>query len=298
MKITAIILTANEELHLLRCINSVKNLAQKILVVDSYSTDSTPDIAIQNGADFLQKKWINYSTQFNWALSKIDSDSDWVIRLDADEIISPQLSKQILEKIALVESNVDGIRFKRKIIFQGVEIKYGGLFPIKVVRMFRPLRGHCENRWMDEHIKVQGNIIEFDGYIIDENLNNITWWTDKHNKYASREAVDLLNLEFKFMDHDSVASLRGWKQAEIKRWVKEVIYAKLSIGFRSTAYFLYRYIMRLGFLDGQVGFSFHFLQGYWYRYLVDAKIKEVKRHAKQKNVCIKVAIFEVLGIKV
>jgi hypothetical protein len=151
---------------------------------------------------------------------------------------------------------------------------------------------------MDEHIKVKGKTFEFSGEITDDNLNSLTWWTDKHNKYASREAIDLLNLEFNIMKHDTVASLRGWTQPGLKRWIKEHIYIMLPTNLRSFLYFSYRYFIRLGFLDGRSGTTFHFLQGFWYRYLVDAKVAEVKRFSREKKVDIKTAIAEVLGIHV
>ena len=167
-----------------------------------------------------------------------------------------------------------------------------------MLRLFRYGRGQCENRWMAEHIKVAGKTVNLAEQLIDDNLNSLTWWTDKHNKYASREAVDLLNLEFHFMPHDSVASLRGGDQAGFKRWLKEVVYARLPGGLRAFVYFVYRYVVRLGFFDGQAGTAFHVLQGFWYRYLVDAKVAEVKRYMRQNNVKVEVAIESVLGIQI
>jgi len=172
------------------------------------------------------------------------------------------------------------------------------VFPVRVLRLFRYGRGECENRWMDEHIKVAGATMDFEGELIDDNLNSLTWWIDKHNKYASREAVDLLNLEHGFMPHDSVAQLRGGSQVGFKRWLKERVYARLPGGFRAFAYFFYRYVIRLGFLDGQAGTAFHFLQGFWYRYLVDAKVAEVRRYMRNRGCDVRVAIEQVLGVKV
>src|SRR5690606_8015422 len=153
-------------------------------------------------------------------------------------------------------------------------------------------------RWMDEHIRVSGPTVRFDGDLVDDNLNSLTWWTRKHNDYASREAVDLLNLEYRFMPHDSVASVMSGGQAGFKRWVKEVLYARLTPGLRAFVYFIYRYIVRLGFLDGPAGTSFHVLQGFWYRYLVDAKVAEVKRYMARTGVDIVAAISAVLGVDV
>ena len=134
--------------------------------------------------------------------------------------------------------------------------------------------------------------------MIDDNLKSLTWWTDKHNKYASREAIDLLNLEYQFMLYDSIGSLADGKQANVKRWLKEKIYARLPSGIRAFVYFSYRYFLLFGFLDGQAGTAFHFLQGFWYRYLVDAKLAEVKRTMRDKRLDIKQAIKAVLDINV
>jgi hypothetical protein len=192
---------------------------------------------------------------------------------------------------------VDGVVCGRCMTFQGRLIRVGGVFPIRILRLFRYGRGECENRWMDEHIKVTGPTVDFKDELIDDNLNSLSWWTDKHNRYASREAMDMLNLKYGFMPIDSVASLSGGSQAGVKRWIKESVYARLPGGFRAFVYFFYRYVIRLGFLDGQAGTAFHFLQGFWYRYLVDAKVAEVERYIKDKDVDIATAIAYVLEIR-
>ena len=299
MKLVAIILTFNEAQHLARCIRSLQGVADQIVVADCFSTDSTLEIARAHGARIIQRKWVNHAIQFNWALTQLDPGADWVLRIDADEYLTPELVAEFKTGLLDVGSEIDGITCGRRMTFQGRIIHHGGVFPIRVLRLFRYGKGECENRWMDEHIKVAGPTLDVSGEIIDDNLNPLTWWTDKHNKYSSREAVDLLNLEYHFMLHDSIASLRGGKQAGGgKRWFKEVIYARLPGGFRAFAYFFYRYVIRLGFLDGQAGTAFHFLQGFWYRYLVDAKVAEVKRYMREHRVDIRTAMERVLGVKV
>jgi len=298
MKTAAIILTLNEEQHLPRCIASLKDVVDEIWVADCFSTDSTLEIAHAHGARVIQRAWLNYATQFNWALTQLDADTDWVLRIDADEYLTPELAAEIRQSLSSLGTEVEGIYCGRSMTFGGRLIRHGGVFPIRVLRLFRFGRGQCENRWMDEHIKVAGKTVNLAEQLIDDNLNSLTWWTDKHNKYASREAVDLLNLEFHFMPHDSVASLRGGDQAGFKRWLKEVVYARLPGGLRAFVYFVYRYVVRLGFLDGQAGTAFHVLQGFWYRYLVDAKVAEVKRYMRQNNVKVEVAIESVLGIQI
>ena len=298
MKFVAIILTLNEAQHLPRCLASLEGVADQVLVADCFSTDETSRIAKEHGAHLIQREWVNHAIQFNWALTQLDEDTDWVLRIDADEYLTPELVAEIRERLPGIGSEIDGIYCDRRMTFQGKLIRYGGVFPVRVLRLFRYGCGECENRWMDEHIKVAGSTVNFKGELIDDNLNSLTWWTDKHNHYASREVVDLLNLEYGFMPHDSVASLRGGSQAGVKRWLKEMVYARLPGGFRAFAYFFYRYILRFGFLDGQAGTAFHFLQGFWYRYLVDAKLAEVKRHMHTHRCDVTTAIGQVLGIRV
>ena len=295
MQLTVIILTLNEDKHLLRCLRSLNSIADSIIVVDSFSTDNTIQIAKDCGATVMSHEFINQAQQFNWALKQLDNQTEWVLRIDADEYLTPALNLAILNKLSKVKSNINGIYFNRRMSFQGKLIKYGGVFPVPVLRLFRYGYGECENRWMDEHIKVNGDTEYIREEVIDDNLNNLTWWTNKHNNYASREAVDLLNLEYKFNDLNSITSFNLGKKTEKKRWFKEVIYARMPRGFRAVFYFLYRYIVRLGFLDGREGANFHFLQGFWYRYLVDAKVDEVKAYMKKNNVSIETAINNVLG---
>lgn len=298
MKLVAIILTLNEAKQLPRCLASLKSVVSEVLVADSFSSDETPAIAEAHGARVVQHAFVTQARQFNWALTQLDRDTDWVLRIDADEYLTPVLAAEIRERLPGIGADIDGVFIGRRMTFQGRLIRHGGLFPVRVLRLFRYGRGRCEDRWMDEHIKVAGPTMDFRGALIDDNMNSLTWWTDKHNRYASREAMDLLNLEYGFMPHDSVASLRGGSQAGMKRWLKERVYARLPGGIRALAYFLYRYLLRLGFLDGRVGFTFHFLQGFWYRYLVDAKVAEVKRVMRESGVDVLTAIERVLGIRV
>ena len=299
MNLNVIILVLNEEKHLERCIKSLKGTADQLLVVDSFSQDKTLEIAQSYGAQILQHQWLNHATQFNWALSQLPSDTDWVLRIDADEYLTSELAQQIHKHLPHIPPDIDGVIFGRRMTFQGKLLRHGGIFPAKVLRLFRYGRGQCEQRWMDEHVKVSGPTIELQGELIDDNLNSLTWWTEKHNHYASREAVDILNLEYDFMPRDSVASLTKNSEISLKRWLKESVYSRIPKGGRAVAYFFYRYIICLGFLDGYAGASFHILQGFWYRYLVDAKVAEVKRYFHQHpSQNISTAIQQVLDIDI
>lgn len=298
MFLTVIILAKDEERHIGRAIESVAPIAQRVIVIDSGSSDRTIEIARDAGADVLENTWVNYSLQFNWALDQLPRDTEWVLRLDADEILTEELATEIQLQGSYIPPGVAGIYVPRRMTFLGRKIRWGGVFPVKVLRLFRAGHGRCENRWMDEHIIVDGETISFAGEILDDNRNNLTWWTQKHNAYASREVIDLLNLEYRFMAHETIADLRGVQQSNVKRWIKENLYARLPGGLRALGYFLYRYIFRLGFLDGKEGTAFHLLQGFWYRYLVDAKLWEVKSYMTSQNVDALTAIREVLGITI
>jgi glycosyltransferase involved in cell wall biosynthesis len=296
VKVIAIVLTFNEELHLRRCLNSIKDTVAEVLVVDCYSTDATVAIARELGASVIQNAWVNHATQFNYALTQLREDVDWVLRIDADEYLTAALAAEIRTTLPKLPADVDGVNLPRRMTFMRHLIRHGGVFPVQALRLFRRGSGECENRWMDEHIKVAGTTVNFSNELIDDNLNPLTWWVNKHNRYASCEVVDLLNLEYGFMPHDTVASLSAGSQASCKRWIKEQVYARLPGGCRAFAYFFYRYFLRLGFLDGAEGRAFHVLQGFWYRYLVDAKLAEVKRYMLANNCGVEQAIKDVLGI--
>ncbi len=295
--LTVIILTQDEEVHIARAIGSVASIAGRIVVVDSGSTDRTVETARELGADVHVHPWRNYASQFNWALEQLPADTDWVLRLDADEIVSPELAAQINDTLPNLGADIEGVTVGRRMAFMGRVIRHGGVFPIRVLRLFRHGKGRCENRWMDEHIKVAGAVADLPGEILDDNRNSLTWWTAKHNAYASREVVDLLNLEYGFIPHDTVAAL-GAGQAGAKRWMKEKVYARLPGGLRAFVYFLHRYLLRGGFLDGREGLAFHVLQGFWYRFLVDAKLAEVRRYMAHNGSDAPEAIRAVLGIDV
>lgn len=298
MRLFVVILTFNESRHIERAIESVTLFAERVLVVDSGSTDDTVPLAEALGATVYKKPWVNYATQFNWALNQLPDGVDWVLRLDADEVVTPHLVNEILTQLPNVAANVNGIYLPRRMNFLGQPMRWGGVFPVHVLRIFRPTRGRVENRWMDEHLIVEGETCSFDGGILDDNLNSLSWWTNKHNAYASREVVDVLNLQYNFFPQETIAKLQGGEQASVKRWLKENVYAHLPGGLRAFTYFVYRYLLRLGFLDGKPGMIFHVLQGFWYRYLVDAKLYEVKAHMRRTGASPVDAIEAVLGLRV
>ena len=288
MKNAAIILTFNESIHLERCVASIKDYFYKIYVIDSFSSDKTKEIARKLPVFFLENKFINHSQQFNWALTQIDKDTDWVLRIDADEYITKSLGSEIFSKLEKLDESIKGVFIPRQIVFQKKLIRFGGINPTKVLRLFRYGYGTCDSRWMDEHIKVNGKTIDFTHSIVDENLKPITWWIDKHNNYASKEAYELIIHKNIILNKKRNSNKLDHKKIDF--------YYEAPIILRSFLYFFYRYFINLGFLDGIKGFSFHFLQGLWYRLLVDIKYLEVMDKYKNKKNSLKEIIKETLLI--
>lgn len=284
--VSVLILTYNEEKHIARCIKSIQSFARNIYIVDSFSTDRTIEIAEELGAVCYKKKWENnYALQFNWGLTSIGMDTKWVMRLDADEYVQPELAREIKEKMDNLDEQTIGININRRVVFMDKWIKRGGYYPTTLLRIWRNGAGLLEQRWMDEHVKLgDGNIIAFSHDIVDHNLNNLTWWTNKHNNYATREVLDFLIYKYDLNEsYDSISKEITGTQDKRKRWFKEKIYFSIPLFVRPFFYFVFRYFFKLGFLDGKQGLIWHFLQGFWYRFLVDAKVYEIYRNAGREK---------------
>jgi len=291
--LTIIILTLNEEKHIERCLHSAFQIAQQIFVVDSFSTDRTLAIAKSHGAQVWQHEFKNHAMQLTWALDNLAIDTEWVMRVDADELISPDLADEIQNELQAARSAINGFMVPLYVRFRGTLIRYGG-YPQWQLRIWRRGKAKIEQRWMDEKIVVPGVIGRLQSEYIDDNLNNIAWWTDKHNGYSTREAIDLLNKKYGFLQvADSHALTR---QAKNTRWIKENIYVHLPLGARAFLFFGYRMIFRLGILDGRGGFVFHFLQGFWYRFLVDVKVREVESRMRTEGTDCVEAIKREFGV--
>lgn len=269
-----IILTYNEAKHIERCIKSVEGVADEIWVVDSFSTDDTCAIAERLGAKVVQHEFRNQAQQFNWAIDTLDIKGEWIWRVDADEYLEPPLGERVKKAIAECEDDVNGIYVNKKIVFLGRPLLHGGWYPAPQIKVIRRGHGRSENKAMDEHLIISdGRTIAVDGDQTDENLNDLTWWTDKHNRYADREALNMLRMEYG-LDNEGVAPRLFGNDAERKRWLK-LRYARMPLYVRPFLNFAVRYFFKLGFLDRNI--RWYILQGFWYRFLVDAKIYEIKK---------------------
>lgn len=274
--VTAIVLTYNEEIHISRCLENLNQFCKKVYIIDCYSNDNTKNIATSLGAEVIEHAWPgNQAEQFNWAVDNIKIDTEWVLRLDADEYLLPELIEELRCRVPNLGKEVTGIEFKRRHIFLGRWVKHG-IYPVIMLRMFRNGRGRYDNRLMDEHmILSDGQSIVFNNDFCDHSLINISDYCRKHINYSQREAVEVLNEKWGLSDTANNEDGHG-KQA-LEKHKKKGTYNKQPLFWRSFAYFLYRYILKGGFLDGKEGFLFAFIQGWWYRTLVDAKIYEVEK---------------------
>lgn len=278
LPISVIILTYNEEKNIGDCLKSVHAWAEDIFIVDSFSTDGTLDIARKYTKKIYQHPFETQAKQFNWALENLPLKSDWVFRLDADERVTQELDQELHQVLSKISSDITGFYIKRRVYFMGRWIKHGGYYPIWLLRIWRQYKAKVEERFMDEHVVLfEGKARRLNNDIEEKNKNDLHWWIGKHNNYATREAKDMLNIEQRTYVGDNVNPTLFGSQEKRKRWLKENLYSRAPLFLRSFLYFICRYIFRLGFLDGKTGLIFHFLQGFWYRFLVDAKIYESKK---------------------
>ena len=276
--IAVIILIGQEKIHLKRCVEKLAALSpRQIFLVESQPDDGGVAIAKETAAKFGLRletrfnKWPGlYAKQFNWALDNLPIEAEWILRLDADEYLTPdtiEKLKTFLSPTPTSNSNsndaVAGLTLELKRRFCGGEIRHA-TNGIRLLRIWRRGKGRSEERAMDEHIIVDGKVIDFDGAFYDDNLNSMDWWREKHRGYAKREAADAL------------AFARG----EIHFKPAKEAYYKLPRYFRAFAYFCIRYFLKGGFLDGYAGWMWNFWQGLWYRWIVDREIGRVRCSGK------------------
>jgi len=291
LSISVILLTYNEESNIEECLKSLQGWVKEVFIVDSFSTDKTLEIARRYTDNIHQHGFENYAKQFNWAMKNLPVETEWILRLDADEAVTAELKEELLQSLPDLAADISGLYIKRRVIFMGQWIRHGGYYPIWLLRIWRRGCGYIEDLWMDEHIKIsQGKTIFLKHDISEENKKRLDWWTGKHNHYATREAIDLLNHKYKFLPSEEIPAKLSGSQEQRKRWFKKNLYLSLPMFFRAFYYFILRYFFLLGFLDGTKGLIWHFLQGCWYRFLVDAKIYEIEKIAKEDNKSIKEVI--------
>jgi len=297
LPISVIIITFNEENNIDECIESVKEIADEIFVVDSYSTDNTLKILRDHNCKIVHHKFENYSAQRNWALKNLLINNDWILNLDADHRVTKELAMELKKKFSSpIDSDIKGFLISRKTIFMDRWIKHGGHYPTYHANMFRKNCGMCEERLYDQHYLVEGKMVKLKGDIIDIISDSLSNFTERHNKWATMEAIEQLTLRNDKNKKIIKSDFKG-NSIERRRSLRN-FYSKFPLFVRPLLYFSQRYILRLGFLDGIPGLIFHFLQGFWYRFLIDAKIFEIKLLSRKENKSVSKVINEHYGIDI
>lgn len=275
--LTCIIMTFNEELNIKECIESILPFAKRIVIVDSNSTDRTVAIAEEMGAEVIYREFTTHAEKFQYGLDHAQIQTKWVMRLDADERLTPESGAE-LESVCQknMDTDINGVILRFEVNFLGKKLKHGGIYPFNKLIVFKYGLAEIEKRNQDEHIFLtSGKSVALKHDSLHKDYKNLSYWIEKHNHYSTKEMQDYFINKQHQTDHSLLP-----RKARSKRFIKNNIYYHLPMGFRASLYFLYRYIFKLGFLDGKEGLIFAFLQAYWYRFLVDAKIYEALKNGR------------------
>jgi glycosyltransferase involved in cell wall biosynthesis len=272
-RLSVIVLAYNEEANLPDCLASLRGLDCRVLVVDSYSTDKTPEIARACGAVFTQHPFENYSAQRNWAQSNLPFDTPWILHLDADERLTPELVSEINTVLKRAPTGTAGFLLRKRTIFMGRWIRHGGHYPSYHLRLFRAGLGRCEDRLYDQHFLVKGSVERLKHDYLDVVASSFSSWSLRHVRWAAMESSEMLGIGDQA--GQVAADLRG-NPIQRRRWWRNS-YTRWPLFARVFFYWFYRYFVRFGILDGKEGLIFHFLQGFWFRFLVDAMVWERNR---------------------
>jgi glycosyltransferase involved in cell wall biosynthesis len=278
--VTVVILTYNESIHIKRAIENVIDWCDEVVILDSNSTDITVTIAEQAGAAIYYRAFDNYAAQRNHAIHQLPLNNEWMLFLDADEYLSEDLKKEI-GTVLSSPGSFDGFIMKRRFIFHDRWIRYGGYYPIWLLRLFKRSVANVD-REINEHVTVMGSVGKLQHDFCDHNLKPLADWIEKHNRYSKFEAEQfLLHAQRKRVGgKDELAKFSGGS-VERKRWIREHIWNDLPPLVRPVVYFIWRYFFRLGFLDGKAGMIYHYLHGFWYPFITDVKYLEMKRELKK-----------------
>jgi glycosyltransferase involved in cell wall biosynthesis len=268
--VLAVVLTFNSATTIERTVRAAKQVTPAILVVDSFSTDNTREIAERLGCTVVTRAFKHYADQRNWAIQQHGNSHTWQLHLDADEALDDTAIASLRAALAKPGDNA-GFLLKRLTYFMGKPLRFAGENSWHM-RLFRSGYGACEDRLYDQHFTCSGPVTRLTGLMHDMNVGTLSEWTARHNRWSDLETNELLR------PGDGAGKLAAELSADPRkrRRLYKGIYYRAPPGLRACAYFLFRYVVQLGFLDGRVGFYYNFLQSFWFRMLVDAKLTEAR----------------------
>lgn len=275
--LSIVILTHNEERNIDACLASIAGLECPKFIVDSGSTDSTLAIAEKYQVHIFHHPFENYGKQRNWAFENLPIETEWILNMDADHRMTPELAKEIRHIFSQdISENNNGFLISRRTIFLDKWIKHGGHYPVYHAILFRTGFGYCEDKLYDQHFVVDGYCETIKADMIDTLTDSLFSFTERHNRWSTLEAEDQF---YKYAEKNKaeLVQAKATGNAQQRRRYAKSLYEKFPLFVRPFIYFFIRYFVKLGFLDGIKGLIFHFLQGFWFRFLIDAKIYEMKK---------------------
>ena len=272
MKPSVVVLAFNSVDTLGATLAQAQQISDDLHVVDSFSSDDTVALSRQHGANVVQHAFEHYGAQRNWAIDNLQLRYPWQLHLDADERLTPELIASI--RNLADEPTESGFLIARLVQFLGREMRHGGMSPTWHLRLFRNGYGRCEERKYDQHFYLkQGATGYLQGFMIDEIRMSLSEWTARHNRWSDAEVEEQTST-----DNTARVQPRFWgSKVERKRYLR-ARYNNAPLFVRPFALFFYRYFVRLGFLDGWEGFIFWTLQTFWFRFLIDAKLFELRKN--------------------
>lgn len=279
--ITSLTLTRNEAKNITECLASVAPIVDRMVVMDNFSPDGSRELAEAAGAEVWQDEG-DYRARFALGVSELTHiDTDWILFIDADERLTEESRRELKEMCDRYagDPEVTGIVVRYRTNFLGRDLRHGGFYPLKKLRVFKPGCFRMEQLELDSHILLtRGRSVEMKTDLLHMDFKGLSNWVTRHNNYAERAAKDF----FHKRDGAETVDTKGLEPtARVKRLLKYGVYYKLPGGLRAHLFYIYCYWLRLGFLDGRPGKIYAFLHSYWYRYLVDAYIYEKENAAKQ-----------------
>ncbi len=267
MNISVLILTLNEELNLPRCLESV-SWSDDIVVLDSFSSDRTVEIAKAHGARVYRRKFENERDQRTASL-RLPFRHPWVFNPDADEVATPALRDEMLAAVRAAPPHA-AYRMRRRDMFMGTWIRHASLYPTWLVRLFRP-EAIAFERSINLRYLVRGTEGRLENDLLHYSFQKgLESWFEKHNRYSSREAAE--TLQSLASGHLDLAGLLSPDAVRRRRALKELSF---RLPFRPELRFLYMYLVRLGFLDGRAGYHYCRLLA-TYEYMISIKVAELR----------------------